>query len=177
MPGSGKGVASDKARQLGIFTLTTGDIVREEMQRKGIIYTENNEREMARWIYDNRRELMRRIIDKISGANDPEKMVIEGFRSFDQIKALEDRLRGEKITILAIHAPPEVRWEREKKRARYNGKGYRNIKERDEMEIKMGVTELIAMADHMLINDGSILEFRETVKHKLIELLNIDVKR
>ncbi len=45
------------------------------------------------------------------------------------------------------------------------------------MEIEMGLTELIAMADHMIVNNKSILEFRKTVKDKLIEILNIVVKR
>ncbi len=177
MPGSGKTIVSDKAKQLGIFTLTTGDIVREEMQRQGIIYTEKNEREMSEWFYKNRRELMRRIVDKITNAGNPDPIVIEGFRSPIQIQDLKDRLHGEKVSILAIHTSPELRWNREKERPRYDGKGYRNIKERDKMEIEMGLPELIAMADNMIVNDGSLTEFRTTVKDKLIELLNIDVKR
>ena len=177
MPASGKTIVSDKAKQLGIFTLTTGDIIREEMQRKGIIYTENNERKMSEWFYMNRRELLRRVVNKITEANSPNPIVIEGFRSPKQIQDLKDRLHGEKLFILAIHTPPEVRWEREKQRLRYQGKGYKNIKERDQMEIKMGVTELIANADNMIINDDGLLKFRKTVKDKLIDILNIDVKR
>jgi dephospho-CoA kinase len=59
MPASGKTVVSDKAKQLGVFTLTTGEIIREEIQIQGIDYTENNERIIAKWFYDNERELMR----------------------------------------------------------------------------------------------------------------------
>ena len=47
MPSSGKTIVSDKAKQLGIFTLTFDDIVREEMQVKGITYTRNNERKIT----------------------------------------------------------------------------------------------------------------------------------
>ena len=177
MPGSGKTIVSDKTKQLGIFTLTTGDIIREEMQRKGIIYTEKNEREMSEWFYKNRRELMRRIVDKITEAKNPDPIVIEGLRSALQIQDLKDRLYGEEVSILAIHSPPELRWKREKERPRYDGKGYRNIKERDKMEIDMGLPELIAMADFVVVNDKSLQEFRDTVKHKLIEILNISVQR
>ena len=177
MPASGKTIVSDKAKQLRIFTLTTGDIIREEMQIKGIIYTENNERKMTEWFYKNQRELMRRVVNKITEENNPDPIVIEGFRSPSQIQALKDRLRGEEVSILAIHTPPKIRWKRERERSRYQGKGYRNIKERDKMEIEMGLTELIAMADHMIVNNKSILEFRKTVKDKLIEILNIVVKR
>jgi len=177
MPASGKTIISDKVKQLGIFTLTTGDIVREEMQRKGIIYTENNERKISKWFYKNNRELMRRIIDKITEANNPDPIVIEGFRSPKQIQELKDRLHGEEISILAVHTSPEIRWKREKERRRYHGEGYRNIKERDKMEIEMGLPELIIMADHMLVNNLSLSDFRKTVKDKLIEVLNIDVKR
>jgi len=177
MPASGKTIFSDKAKQLGIFTLTITDIIREEMQKKGIIYTENNERKMTEWFYKNNRELMRKIIDKITEAKNPDPIVIEGFVSPDQIQNLKDRLCGEKVFTVAIHSPPEIRWEREKQRLRYHENAYKNIRKRDEMEIDMGLSKLIAVADHMIVNSGNLSEFRKTVKDKLIELLNIDVKR
>jgi dephospho-CoA kinase len=177
MPASGKTVVSDKAKQLGVFTLTTGEIIREEIQIQGIDYTENNERRIAKWFYDNERELMRRIVNKITQAGNPDPIVIEGFRSPSQINSLKDRLHGEEISLLAVHSSPQVRWQRERKRRRYNGKGYRNVKERDKMEIEMGVSQLIALANHVLINEGDLTDFRKTVKDKLIDILNIDVKR
>ena len=177
MPSSGKTIVSDKAKQLGIFTLTFDDIVREEMQVKGIIYTRNNERKMSEWFYKNPREMMRRIVDKITQSNNPDKIVIEGLISPKQIQDLKDRLDQEELSILAIHSSPEIRFERRNQNIDYHMLSHENIQESDNIGIKMGLTEVIAMADHMIINDGDLLEFRKTVKHKLIELLNIDVKR
>jgi len=177
MPSSGKTIVSDKAKQLGIFTLTFDDIVREEMQIKGIIYTKNNKRKMSEWFYKNHKEMMRRIIDKITQSNNSDKIVIEGLISPKQIQDLKDRLNQEELSILAIHSSPKIRFERRNQNIDYYMLDYKNIKESDNIGIKMGLSEVIAMADHMIINDGDLLEFRETVKHKLIELLNIDVKR
>jgi len=177
MPFSGKTIVSDKARQLGIFTLTFDDIVREEMQVKGIIYSKNNLKKMSEWFYNNPREMMRRIVDKITESNKPDKIVIEGLISPKQIQDLKDRMNQEEFSILAIHSSPEIRFERANKNINYNIMSYKNIQESDNMGIKMGLSEVIATADHMIINNGDLLGFRETVKHKLIELLNIDVKR
>ncbi|OIN85937.1 MAG: hypothetical protein AUJ50_04425 [Candidatus Aenigmarchaeota archaeon CG1_02_38_14] len=172
MPGSGKTIVSDKAKQLGIFTLTIDDIVREEMQKKGVIYTQDNEKKMRDWFYNNKRELMRRMTDKITQLN-PNKIVIEGLKSPNQIQDLKNRLYGEELSILAVHSSPEVRLMRQK--SLYERKGF-ILGEGDKTEIEMGTPELISMADHLIVNEGNLPEFRKTVKDKLIELLNIDVK-
>ncbi len=42
MPGAGKGVAAEAAKQLGIEVLVLGDVVREETQRRGLDPTPQN---------------------------------------------------------------------------------------------------------------------------------------
>lgn len=179
MPCSGKTTVSNIAREMGIFTVATGNIVREEIQRRGLTYNEVNDFKIAEWFheYGRERELMRRIVDKIIEANHPDPIVIEGLRSSKQINELKKRLWGEKLFILAVHASPKLRWEREKNRPRFNHKGYRNVKLRDKRELSLGSGDLIVMADYMIVNNGSLEEFKETVKNKLIEILNINEKR
>lgn len=175
MPASGKTSIAETAKELGIFTISTGDIVREEIKRRGMDYNEASDKEISEWFheYGRERELMRRIVDKIVETGNPDSIVIEGFRSLYQINELKKRVWGEKISILAVHAPPQVRWERERMRARFDHKGYRNVRARDERELSFGVGELIAMADYVVINDSSLEKFKQTVKNKLIEILNI----
>ena len=173
MPFSGKTIVSDKARQLGIFTLTLDEIVREEMQRKGIIFTHKNKLRIDEWFHENEKELMRRIVDKITSANNPDKMIIEGLRTTRQIKSLNERLIDSNISVLAVYASPMVRLGR----GRNMLTNADDVKERDRIEIDRGLPEVISMADHIIVNNGDLLEFRKTVKDKLIDILNIDVKR
>jgi len=173
MPRSGSSTAAKVARDLGIFTISMDDIIREEIMRRALPNTERTYREMREWFheYGRERELMRRIVDKIINAKNPERIVIEGFTTPEQINELKKRLWGERIYILAIHSPPKIRWEREK--TMVAEKPYRFVKMRDRLELSRGLGHLVAMADYIIVNDGSLEEFKERVKHKLIEILNI----
>jgi len=175
MPGSGKTIAAKQAKKIGLFTIATGDIIREEVMNRGLLYNENTDQEISEWFhkYGRERELMRRIVDKIIEAGHPDPIVIDGLRSPDQINELKKRLWGEKIYILAIHSCTELRYKREKARPRFNGKPYRNIRKRDERELEQGLGNMIAMADHIIVNDTSLEQFKNTVKDKLIKILNI----
>jgi len=179
MPCSGKTIVTKTAKELGIFTLSTGDIVREEIKKRGLPYTEKTDREVREWFYEygRERQLMRIIIDKIIGAKHPDPIVIEGLRSPKQIDELKKRLWGEKVSIMAVHSPPEIRWKRERTRPRFDNKGYRNVKQRDQIELSHGLSDLIALSDYILVNNGSLDRFKKTVKDKLIEILNISEKR
>ncbi|MBD3156137.1 MAG: AAA family ATPase [Candidatus Aenigmarchaeota archaeon] len=174
---SGKSVVSNKAKQLGIYTITWDEIIREELQRRGMVYTWRNEAKIDNWFHENQRDLMRRIIGKITELKDQEKLVIEGFKTPEQINNLKERLSSSHFSTLAIHTPPKIREKREKDRRNYHIDGYLEVGKRDKIDMERGLTKLIAMADHMIINDEDLMSFRETVKDKLIDILNIDVKR
>lgn len=173
MPLSGKTTFSEKSKQMKIFTLTLDDIVREEIQKKGIIRTEEAEGKMIERLHNNPRELLRLITDKITHSGTPSRVVIEGFVNLGQIKKLAERLPGANIHIVAIHTPLKIRKSRQKSFIEKDT----NIEILDEKAINSGVSDAIAMADHIIINDGSLEQFRQTVKNKLVEILNIDLKR
>ena len=179
MAGSGKTVCSNLAKKMGIFTLTSGDVIRDEIKRRGLEYNEQNDLKIGRWFNRKDREklIAKRLAEKIKKTNNPKRIVIEGLRSMQGVNELKKLLRGEDIIVLAIHSSPAIRYKREKKRPRFAGKGYRMIKIRDKQEIKHGLTEIIAMADEMIVNNKSLKEFNITVKDKLIEILNIYEKR
>lgn len=179
MPGSGKTTVAKVAESMNIFTITTGNIIREEIKRRGLEYTEANDRKMAAWFhqYGKERELIRRVVDKILDSGSPDPILIEGLRSPEQINELKKRLRGEELSILAVHCSPELRYKREKSRPRFVKDGYRFIKRRDRDELAKGLGNLIVMADYMIVNDKSFKSFKQTVKDKLIQVLNIKRKR
>ena len=64
--------------------------------------------------------------------------------------------------IIAIHAPPRIRYDRLVKRQRDDAP--RNVEEfdaRDSREMGWGLANVIALSDHLIVNDGSLEKFRE----------------
>lgn len=72
---------------------------------------------------------------------------------------------------MAVHASPSVRYERLVKRAREDApKNIDEFRERDSREIGWGVAEVIALADHLVPNMGTLEEFRQASEKVLRSL-------
>ncbi len=162
MPGAGKEEAIQALIPLGYNVLRMGDIVREMAKAKGI------EPDMIGRFADEERKKhgpyiwAERTAERIE---DPEKTVIDGVRSLEEVEIF--RKKGE-VIIVAIHASPKTRYERLKKRARGDeSDSIEKIVERDMRELSWGVGKVIAMADIMIVNEGSIEELRENIKSAL----------
>jgi len=174
MPNSGKDIISDKAKQLGIFTLTLDEIVREELEISGEIQDQKNRERVFEWLCLNSKELMRRIIDKVTKAKNPDKIVIQGLISPKHIQDIKDRFKGDEVIVMAVHRPPKFRLNIEPIGGKYDK--YK-IKKMDDFFIEMGLPEVMIMSDYMVVNDKNLEEFRKTVKDKLIDILNIGKER
>ena len=95
-----------------------------------------------------------------------------------EIEYLELKNRyGEKLIVIAVYAPPKVRYGRLKGRAEKHGKDEKmrfrsftreEVVSRDHAEIEnLHKAGPIAMADHTIINNGSIGDLREKVDEVL----------
>ena len=64
--------------------------------------------------------------------------------------------------LLAIHSSPDDSvFERLRERARFDApKDWQEFQERDERELGWGFGSLIAMADHLIVNEGTLEEFK-----------------
>ena len=167
MPGSGKSVLDEVATELGFSIVVMGDVIREETTRRGLKPTPKN---IGKVMLEIRNEegpfvVARQCITRIVEAR-TSKAVIEGIRSFDEVK--EFRRHFPAFKLLAIHASPETRLQRIFSRNRSDdGTNLKTFKERDERELKIGIGSAVAMADHMLINEGSVEEFKAEAKRFL----------
>ena len=116
MAGSGKTVCSNLAKRMNIFTLTSGDIIRDEIKKRGLQYNEQNDLKIARWFNKKDREklLAKRLAEKIKEHGNPKRIVIEGLRSpdgvnelkrllkeRDRLKALLNRLKSQKEKLIS----------------------------------------------------------------------------
>ena len=97
-------------------------------------------------------------------------VLVEGIRSMDEVEAF--RARYGRAVVLAIHSSPKTRFERLRARGRSDDPGsWEEFCERDRVELSMGIGAAIALADHMIVNEGEVEELREEAKRLLEELL------
>jgi dephospho-CoA kinase len=164
MPGSGKTTMSSYAEEKGWEIVVMGDVVREETSRRGLELTPSN---VGKTMLDLRSEegpgvIAKRCIKKIL-ESDSEHVIVEGIRSLDELALFRQNLPN--FTLIAIHASPETRFKRLFNRGRSDDPKNREIfSERDSRELEVGIGSAIAMADHVISNEGSLSEFRSKVK-------------
>ncbi|MEJ2774935.1 MAG: AAA family ATPase [Sulfolobus sp.] len=164
MPGSGKGVLSELFKEKGVKVIVMSDVLRERYERE----KREGERLMdfakrMRQTY-GRGVVAKLCLEKINGE---EKVVVfDGVRNWEEIE--EFRKVGE-VVIINVHAPPRLRYERLLKRGRSDDTlTFEGLNKRDFEELEMGIGVVIALADYVIVNDGTIEEF----KRRAEELIN-----
>jgi dephospho-CoA kinase len=169
MPGSGKGVFSEVASSVGVPVYVCGDVVREEAVKRGLPV---NRESMRRLMFELRgleglsvvvKRLMPRLMAEGSWV-----MVVEGVRSLAEVEELKKAFR---VLVCAVHASPGVRFKRLACRGRGDDpRSVEEFKSRDMDELKLGLGDVIALADRVFINEDGLEEFKGEVKRFLEEL-------
>ena len=166
MPGSGKSIVSDVARELGFQVIVMGDAVRAEAQRRGIKPTGEA---MRRLMFELRAkrgpavvaELCFPLIEKAG-----QLVLIEGIRSLHEVEAFQERYG--RLRLIAVHSSPKTRFKRLKARGRPDDpSNWEEFCERDKTELSVGIGSAIALADFVLVNEGSIEELKEGARELL----------
>lgn len=172
MPGSGKGVVDEIARDLGFHIIVMGDIVREETAQRGLELTPEN---VGKVMLQIRKEegasvVAKRCIAKF-GDTDAHHILIEGIRSLDEVQ--EFRHCSSDFLLLAIHSSPQTRFHRLFNRRRSDDSSSRQVfVERDLRELRVGIGSAIAMADFTIVNEGNLQQFKAEIKSFLETILN-----
>jgi len=179
MPGSGKSRIVEEFEKRGFPSVSLGDIVREETLKRGLALTKEN---VAKVSIRLRQELGQNAVAKLAVEKvrkllkGKDVVVIDGVRSLDEVGTFRSAFPGEEIIIIAVHTPPKQRFERLKARGRHDDpRSWEEFEERDWKELKFGIGNVIAMADHMIVNDGSKEEYEkrvETLVEEIIRALN-----
>lgn len=180
MPGSGKSKIVTEFERRGFPSVSLGDIVREETVKRGLELTKEN---VAKVSIRLRQELGQNAVAKLAVEKvrafleKSPLVVIDGVRSLDEVGTFRSAFPGEEIIIIAVHTPPKLRFERLRERGRHDDpQSWEDFEERDWKELRFGIGGVIAMADYMLINDGSKEEYEEKVK-ALVERVIQDLNR
>lgn len=169
MPGAGKGVASEAAKLLGLDVLVLGDVIREETQRRGLEPTPKNIGAVMLQVREDEglAAVAKRLLPKIEACRSG-VVIVEGIRGLQELTELESKYD---VLTLAVHASPKIRYQRLVSRGRSDDpKSWETFHERDNRELNVGLGHVIALADILVVNEGSIDELQARVKEILARL-------
>jgi dephospho-CoA kinase len=168
MPGSGKDELIQVARSIGLATLKMGDLVRDETRRRGLPLSNANVGRVA----NEERERhgpgiwAQRALPKLTET----KMLIDGCRSDHEVTVFRHNFGD--LFVLGIFASPETRYDRMIRRSRGDdAASLQEFYDRDRRELKWGIGTAFALADGMLINEGTLDDFRRNARDRLEKIL------
>ena len=167
MPGSGKSIVLNVALQSNYEAVIMGDEVREEAKRRNLPPTPEN---IGKIMLEMRRTegeavIAKRCAPKIEKSA-RRKIIVDGIRSLSEVEEFKKHFKS--FTLVAIHSSPETRFKRLYSRQRSDDPRDAEIfLERDMRELSVGLGNAIAMAEHILVNEGEI----KPAKAKIREIL------
>lgn len=181
MCGSGKSVLADALVAEGYGYLRFGQIVLDEVKKRGLPPTEALEREIREALREEHGMAAMAILNipKFDELLEKSNVVGDGLYSWDEYKVLKEKY-GENFFVVAVFAPPQMRYERLEKRfsdasdvnLRNRGFSREAAAARDVAEIEnIAKGGPIAMADYTILNTGTAEEYQERIK-KFIKWLN-----
>ena len=182
MCGAGKSEVADIFVKAGFEYLRFGQITLDEIKRRGLEPKEENEKPireefrkkhgMAAFAILN----MPKIGDLIQQGKN---VLVDGLYSWSEYKVLKSKYQ-EKLFVLAVYAPPHLRYERlDNRRLKYKddpNMKYRSFspaeaKSRDYAEIEnVEKAGPIAMANFTVVNTGSLAQLNEQVERIIRQL-------
>jgi len=165
MPGCGKEEVLVVAKDLGFSIVRMGDVVREQAQRRGLPITDaavggmaHAEREahgLGIWA--------ERTLPRIHG----DHVLVDGLRGRAELEVFRKAF-GEELVVIAVHASPQTRHERMLRRKRSDDAlTVEAVRARDLRELSWGLGDVIATADVMLVNEGTLEELRRQARAAL----------
>ena len=170
MPGAGKSEVATAFQDAGYPIIVMGDVIREETQSRGL---EANPENTKKVMLELRKlhgpgAVATRCIDGLCN-QESNIIVVEGCRSIAEIDVFDDY--AEELTIVGVHTSPKVRFARLQERNREDAPPtWEVFRERDIREISVGLGGVIALSDIMLINEGTLESFRESIKELVAKL-------
>ena len=167
MPGSGKSIIVKVAKECGYNVVVMGDMIREEAERRRL---EPNPENLGKIMLELRQKegpavIAKRCMPKIKQAI-RDRVIIDGIRSLDEVE--EFKRHFPKFSLIAVHSSPETRFRRLYRRRRSDDpESWGIFRERDMRELSVGLGNVIAMAEYIIVNEEEL----EALKEKIREIL------
>lgn len=159
LAGSGKSVAVDYIVAKGYPKVYFGGVILDAMTEAGLEHTQENEKPFREEIRNREGKdyVAKRIVSQIHGLIDAgqHRIIADGLYSWTEYKTLKHEFPGE-LNVIAIVAPKKVRHHRLQNRP-VRPLTPAETDQRDWAEIEnLEKGGPIAIADHFIMNDGSI---------------------
>jgi dephospho-CoA kinase len=171
MAGAGKSEVARVFEEDGYIRIRFGDVTDEEIQKRGLVQNEKNERYIRELLRkNNNMDVYARLnLPRIESALKHADVVIDGLYSWEEYKFLKDYYQ-DAFHVVAVYAPPGTRHRRLTTRANRALTPEEAIgRDREEIEdINKGGP--IAMADFTIINESSLENLRDEVNKVISKL-------
>ena len=170
MPFSGKTEAVKVAKNLNIEIIRMGDLVWEEVTKRGLKFNDENVGFVANQMRNDFGKNIWAIktIERIKLFQNKKKIVIDGIRSCEELDYFKKKL-GKDFLLISINVPDNLRHKRGLKRNRKDdSNNIEKIKERDKREINWGIKNVQNCADIIVTNNKDL----EDLKNKITGILN-----
>jgi len=151
MPGSGKSLGANiLGKKLKAKPVHSGNIIRDEIKKRGWKYTPETDRKIQTYFHSKGREklLIKKLWSKVKKKKG--NIIIEGMRSPKQLRYLR---KHTDYIIVAVKSPFVIRAKRAMKRKRFGVlQTMKYLRQRDKNETNLGVRKLINIADYKISN-------------------------
>ncbi len=172
---AGKGEVAAFLRDKSFYYYSLSDVIREELESKGIPVTRDT---LIIAGNDMRQRFGSDILARLTLKKvDPNRnYVIDSIRNPVEVQALK---AAGNFVLFAIDAPPELRFERIRSRARENDpqtlEEFRLVEEtesRNQAEHKQSIEDCQALADFTIMNEGSLEDLHQQITQIVSRVLN-----
>lgn len=170
MPGAGKDEFIRVANALGIKDVHMGNSVRSYAEKNSVI---SSDKSIGAFATGEREKYGMDIWAKRTAENieDPENTIVDGLRNIEELIYFRSNYKD--LKVIAVFANREDRLGRILKRGREDDiRNQMELIQRDERELSWGIGNVIALADHMIVNDCSLESFRsrseEFIRKKIL---------
>jgi len=190
MPGSGKSVASEVARRMGLEVVVMGDVIRKEAAFLGLAPTDENLGKVGNMLRSNEgpAAVARRTIE-LARRSKRGLVIVDGLRSMEEVDFL--RMNSEDFLLVEISSSAKARLRRIASRGRSDDVGTEfetgldskrvcckdgldmtaeALERRESREMNWGMLAAIGAADLRIENDGDLDDFEARVEVALHEI-------
>lgn len=172
LPASGKSEGSKISRDMGITVVVMGEVVREEVEKRGLLPTDENVGNVANDLRKAEGDdaIAKRCIPRIKEKN-TNLIVVDGIRSMAEVERFKE-VFSDDFKLIRTETQLEKRYHRIKKRGRSDDiYDLDELINRDKRELGWGLKEAMNSADVVLENEDTLKNFQDRVRETLEEFL------
>jgi len=173
MPASGKTEASRFLAELGFEVLSLSLFIREELRSRHLEENHINYEAVARQLRESFGDdiVARRAVERLRDRQ-VTKLCIDGIRSMSEVVLFREHFP--RFVILAIHSSPSARFFRTVHFSKKSISTREEFDWRDTQNLKLGIGEVIAMADFMICHDHhSLSRFKRDISRTVDKILRV----